>query len=190
MNYIPLPGIIRGFSWVLLFDKFNTQEKYQKLAFTAQQEIRNIGWQKVDFSSCQKVLDIGCGHGTDLISLGQKYNHLELCGYTISERQVELGNQKINQLNLEQRINIINGDSSQDEFPDSYDLIYGFEVICHIKKKEELFFNIRNHLNSEGHLVLSDFISNASFSIDYDAHSSYLITQKEWLDLLLSLIHI
>ncbi|NEO90106.1 MAG: SDR family NAD(P)-dependent oxidoreductase [Moorea sp. SIO3G5] len=184
LNYIPLPGIIRGFSWVLFFAKLKTQDKYHKLASTAQQEIRNIGWQKVDFYSCQKVLDIGCGHGTDLMALGQNHNHLELCGYTISDRQVELGNEKINQLNLEQRIKIVNGDSSQDEFPDNYDLIYGFEVICHIKKKEELFFNIRNHLNNEGHLVLSDFISNASFSIDYDAHSSYLINQQEWLDLL------
>ncbi|MBP0042085.1 MAG: acyltransferase domain-containing protein, partial [Roseofilum sp. SBFL] len=183
LNYIPLPGIIKGFSWVL-FAKLKTQGKYQELASTAQQEIRNIGWQKVDFSACQKVLDIGCGHGTDLMALGQKYNHLELCGYTISDRQVELGNKKINQLNLEQRIKILNGDSSQDEFPDHYDLIYGFEVICHIKKKEELFWNIRNHLNHEGHFVISDFISNASFNIDYDAHSSYLITQPEWLDLL------
>jgi len=192
LNYIPLPGIIRGFSWVL-FAKLKTQEKYHKLASTAQQEIRNIGWQKVDFSSCQKVLDIGCGHGTDLMALGQKYNHLELCGYTISNRQVELGNKKINQLNLEQRIKIINGDSSQDDFPDNYDLIYGFEVICHIKKKQELFLNIRNHLNNEGHFVISDFISNASFNIDYDAHSSYLITQQEWLYLLseshLKIIH-
>ncbi|NEQ72618.1 MAG: SDR family NAD(P)-dependent oxidoreductase [Okeania sp. SIO2C9] len=193
LNYIPLPGIMRGFSSILFFAKLKTQEKYHKLASTAQQEIRNIGWQKIDFSSCQKVLDIGCGHGTDLMTLGQKYNHLELCGYTISERQVELGNQKINQLNLEERLKIINGDSSQDEFPENYDLIYGFEVTCHIKKKKELFLNIRNHLNNEGNLVLSDFISNASFSIDYDAHSSYLITQQEWLDLLsqnhLKIIH-
>ena len=193
LNYIPLPAIIRGFSWVLFFAKLKTQEKYHKLASTAQQEIRNIGWQKVDFYSCQKVLDIGCGHGTDLMALGQKYNHLELCGYTISDSQVELGNKKIHQLNLEQRIKIVNGDSSQDEFPDNYDLIYGFEVICHIKKKEELFLNIRNHLNDQGHLVLSDFISNASFSLDYDAHSSYLITQQEWLYLLsqnhLKIIH-
>ncbi len=184
INYIPLPGIMRGFSWILFFAQLKTQEKSQKLASTAQQEIRNIAWQKVDFSSFQKVLDIGCGHGTDLMALGQKYNHLELCGYTISDRQVELGNQKISQLNLEDRAKIVNGDSSQDEFPDNYDLIYGFEVICHIKKKQELFLNIRNHLNNEGNFVMSDFISNASFNIDYDAHSSYLITQQEWLHLL------
>ncbi|MDJ1172323.1 type I polyketide synthase [Roseofilum sp. BLCC_M154] len=184
LNYIPLPGIIKGFSWVLFFAQLKIQEKYQKLASTAQQEIRNIAWQKVDFSACRKVLDIGCGHGTDLIALGQKYHHLELCGYTISEGQVELGNKKISQLNLEERVKIVNGDSSQDEFPDRYDLIYGFEVICHIKKKKELFLNIKNHLNDRGDFVISDFISNASFNIDYDAHSSYLATQQEWLDLL------
>ncbi|NEQ65234.1 MAG: SDR family NAD(P)-dependent oxidoreductase, partial [Symploca sp. SIO2D2] len=184
LNYIPLPGVIPDFSWILFFANFQTQGKYQKLASIAQQEIRNIGWKKVNFSSCYKVLDIGCGHGTDLIALAQEHNHLELCGYTISGQQVELGNQKIKQLNLEQRIIIINGDSSQDEFPDNYDLVYGFEVACHISKKEELFSNIRNHLNNEGYLVLSDFTSNASFSIDYDAHSSYLITQQEWLELL------
>ncbi|NEQ40369.1 MAG: SDR family NAD(P)-dependent oxidoreductase [Okeania sp. SIO3I5] len=184
LNYIPLPGIIKGFSWVQFFAKLETQEKYHKLASTAQQEIRNIGLQKVDFDSCQKVLDIGCGHGTDLMALGQKYNHLELCGYTISEGQVEVGNQKINQLKLQDRAKIVNGDSSQDEFPDNYDLIYGFEVICHIKKKKELFLNIKNHLKDRGNFVMSDFISNASFDIDYDAHSSYLITQKEWLYLL------
>ncbi|MDJ1179175.1 type I polyketide synthase [Roseofilum sp. BLCC_M91] len=184
LNYIPLPGIIKGFSWVLFFAKLKTQEKYHKLASTAQQEIRNIAWQQVDFSACRKVLDIGCGHGTDLMALGQKYNHLDLCGYTISEGQVELGNKKISQLNLEERVKIVNGDSSQDEFPDRYDLIYGFEVICHIKKKKELFLNIKNHLNDEGNFVISDFISNASFNIDYDAHSSYLITEQEWLYLL------
>ncbi|OJJ26222.1 hypothetical protein BI308_07420 [Roseofilum reptotaenium AO1-A] len=184
LNYIPLPGIIKGFSWVLFFAKLKIQERYHKLASTAQQEIRNIAWQKVDFSACRKVLDIGCGHGTDLMTLGQKYNHLELCGYTISEGQVELGNKKIRELNLEERARIVNGDSSQDEFPDHYDLIYGFEVICHIKKKKELFVNIKNHLNDKGHFVISDFISNASFNIDYDAHSSYLIAQQEWLYLL------
>ncbi|WP_287276156.1 MULTISPECIES: SDR family NAD(P)-dependent oxidoreductase, partial [unclassified Okeania] len=183
LNYIPLPGIIKGFSWVL-FAKLKSEQKYHKLASTAQKEIRNIGWQKVDFDSCQKVLDIGCGHGTDLMTLGEKYNHLNLCGYTISDRQVELGNKKISELNLQDRAKIVNGDSSQDEFPDNYDLIYGFEVICHIKKKKELFLNIKNHLKDRGNFVMSDFISNASFDIDYDAHSSYLITQKEWLYLL------
>ncbi|NEO74081.1 SDR family NAD(P)-dependent oxidoreductase, partial [Moorena sp. SIO3H5] len=181
LNYIPLPTIIRDFSWLL---EITSEKKYAKLIKIAQQETRKIGWRKVDFGSCKKVLDIGCGHGTDLIDLALKYDSLELCGYTISGAQVELGNRKINEFNLEQRVKILNQDSSKDEFPDNYDLMYGFEVICHIRNKNKLFLNIGNHLNNNGYFVVADFISNASFAIDYDAHSSYLITKQEWLNLL------
>ncbi|NET16700.1 MAG: SDR family NAD(P)-dependent oxidoreductase, partial [Okeania sp. SIO1H6] len=180
LNYAPLPQIIPGFSWLIEI----SEKKHDNLLKIAQQEIRRIAYEKIDFNCCKKVLDFGCGHGTDLIDLAKNHENMKLCGYTISKEQVELAHKKINRLNLQDRVQIFNRNSSHDEFPDNYDMIYGFEVACHVKNKEGLFTNIGNHLNQDGHLVLSDFISSGSFSIDYDAHSSYLIPKKEWLNLL------
>lgn len=181
INYPALPEIIKDFSWVLIGEK---SSKSAEIARIAREAMRKIAWRKIDFSTCQKVLDVGCGHGTDVVELARKYEQLETCGYSISKKQVEIGNHKIKKFNLQDRSQILHRDSSKDEFPDYYDLVYGFEVICHIPNKQGLFDNIDRHLNEKGHLVFADMISNASFSIDYDAHSSYLITKPEWLDLL------
>ncbi len=184
LNFAPFTEVIPGFSWILTFAYPEKYKKQIKFVFDKQKEMRNILWRNVDFSSCVRVLDFGCGYGADLINLAQKYEHLQLSGYTISNKQAEIANQEIYKLNLQDRITIFNRDSSSDDFPDQYDIIFGFEVASYIKNKRVLISNVNNHMKNRGLLILADFIANLAFPIEHEKTSSYIITKEQWIDLL------
>jgi len=177
------PEKVPDFSWIKCLTEAN-QEQSREMIVESQKELRKLLFSLVDFSSCQKVLDFGCGYGSDLIQLAEKYEHLQLTGYTISSEQAKFALQRVTKNQLQGRVKIFNRDSAKDEFPDFYDLVFGFEVAHHILEKKSLFANIGNHLNQQGYLVLADFISNSDFAIDHQETSSYFITKSEWVELL------
>jgi len=184
LTFAPFPEIVPGFSWVL--SGVNTPETRacHLLAVRAQQQLRKILFRNVDFSACKRVLDVGCGYGSDLITLARRYPHLELCGYTIAAEQARIANAKAQRLSLTNRVIAYHRDSAKDEFPGMFDMFWGVEAIHHIRDKDALLGNIERHLHEHGHLVMADFISNLSFPLEHHETSSYFITQDEWIDLL------
>ncbi|MEG5059108.1 type I polyketide synthase [Microcoleus sp. A2-C5] len=177
------PEKVSGFSWIKCLTEPN-QEQSREMIVESQKELRKLLFSLVNFSACQKVLDFGCGYGSDLIQLAENYENLQLSGYTISSEQAKFALQKVTKNQLQGRVKIFNRDSAKDEFPDFYDLVFGFEVAHHILDKKSLFANIGTHLNQQGYLVLADFISNSDFAIDHQETSSYFITKSEWVQLL------
>lgn len=183
LNYLPFPEILPGFSWVkLLSNRYNNPRLIQ-LVRDKHRELRNVLFRIVDFSEVKRALDIGCGYGSDLIRLAKAHDHLQLDGYTISSRQVDICSRKIALAALQDRIQIYHRDSTRDSFPGRYDLIYGIEVMVHIKDKKSLFVNIERHLNNDGYLVVADFTSNIRTEIDLDDIGTYTITGEQWLEL-------
>jgi myxalamid-type polyketide synthase MxaE and MxaD len=180
LTFAPFPEPVPGFSWIMLFANPQKYPEDAKMVLDAQKEIREILFGQVDFGRVSSVLDFGCGYGSDLIALAQKYEHLELCGYTISDKQATIVRQKIESRHLQGRISVFARDSARDDFPEHYDLVFGFEVASHIKDKPALFSNISRHLNPGGWLVLADFISNSTFAIEHDETSSYIVTKEKW----------
>ncbi|MGD1805493.1 type I polyketide synthase [Dapis sp. BLCC M126] len=177
------PEKVPDFSWIKCLTEPN-QENHLEMIFESQKELRQLLFAQVDFSACQKVLDFGCGYASDLVDLAQKYEHLQLNGYTISSEQAKFGSTRVRESQLQERVKIYNRDSAKDEFPNNYDLVFGFEVAHHILDKQALFTNISNHLNQQGYLVLADFISNSDIAIDHEETSSYFITKSEWVEFL------
>ena len=186
LTFVPFPEVVPGFSWIrtFAFPEDENNAKHRALVFREQQHMRRILFRHVDFSSCRRVLDFGCGYGSDLVRLGNQHPHLQLDGFTISARQREIVAQKIAGEKLQSRVRVFHRDSANDEFLERYDLVFGIEVACHIKNKDGLFRNIANHLSETGTLVLADFISNAQFAVEHASTSSYLSTQEEWAELL------
>ncbi|MEZ4867757.1 MAG: type I polyketide synthase [Caldilineaceae bacterium] len=184
LTFGPFAEVVPGFSWLRTQTKAHRYRSFTALSKLAQEEMRQMLFAEVDFAACRKVLDFGCGYGSDLIALAARYDHLELCGYTISSEQAQVAVQKVAMGGLQARVQVFNRDSARDPFPDQYDLVFGFEVAHHIKDKAALFANLANHTTANGYLVLADFISNASFAIEHEATSSYFITKEEWVALL------
>lgn len=162
-------------------------EKYpleREMVREKQVEMRQVLFCKEDFSRVQKVLDFGCGHGTDVIQIAELFPHIETHGFTITKAQAELGNQRIAQKNLGARAKIFNKDSSKDAFPDLYDIIVGIEVSFHIRNKHGLFQNISSSLNEGGTVLLIDYIANTRGPIVDQNVEVSIPTVQEWIELL------
>jgi polyketide synthase PksM len=162
-------------------------EKYpleREMVREKQVEMRQVLFCKENFSRVQKVLDFGCGHGTDVIQIAELYPHIETHGFTITKAQAELGNQRIAQKNLGARAKIFNKDSSKDAFPALYDIIVGIEVSFHIRNKHGLFQNISSSLNEEGTVLLIDYIANTRGPIVDQNVEVSIPTVQEWIELL------
>jgi len=148
VRFTPFPEIIPGFSWIQVMLEPENSPEHTELNLKYQDEMKRVLFRGIEFSSIDKVMDIGCGYSYDLIDLAEKYPHLQLNGYNISPEQVKIGQEKVQSLGYSQRVNIYNRDSSKQLFPDEYNLIYSCQVIHHMKRKEEVFLNISKHLSN------------------------------------------
>ncbi|MEM9271365.1 MAG: methyltransferase [Cyanobacteria bacterium P01_F01_bin.143] len=185
LRFSPFKKILPNFSWI---EVGLNPEKYPEiieLILKAQDEMKNVLYRGIDFSSISKVIDIGCGYSSDLINLAKKYPHLQLDGHNISPEQVEIGQQRIQSLGYSQQINIYNRDSTKDTFSDSYDLAISYQVIHHIQKKEDIFANLGKYLTNGGFFVGAEILSNLPFSpIEEPDSSAYFATRSKWAELL------
>jgi myxalamid-type polyketide synthase MxaE and MxaD len=184
LTFAPFEEPVPGFSWLLTFhDPDGSPQEVARLE-SAQKEMRRVLFRGIDFPALRTVLDFGCGYGSDLLSLAVAHPHLRLHGFTISGKQAEIANGKLVSRGLQDRVSVFHRNSAKDEFPGSYDLVFGFEVAHYIEDKHQLFSNIDRHLNDGGFVVLADFIANTVSEIRHDATSSYIITLDEWAKLL------
>lgn len=186
LNFAPLPEPVKGFSWVKTLLAPREHAQHFEMMLRAQRQTREVLFRHVDLQQCKRVLDFGCGHGSDLVSLGRRFPHLQLAGYTLSQKQAEIGNRAAIEAGVNDHVSIHVRNSVKDEFPPDNDLVFGFEVACHIQEKDALFDNISRNLRQGGYLLLADFISHGGFEIAHEETSSYLATKEKWLDLLSS----
>lgn len=184
LTFGPLPQIVPGFSWLVTLAHPEQYPAFVALSRRAQETMRDLLFREVDFSACRRLLDFGCGYGSDLIRVAEQNPWTECNGYTISSEQARIGRASAADRGLSTRVHIHHRDSAADAFPEGLDLAFGFEVVHHIKDKPALFRNLAAHLNDGAYLVLADFISNAEFAIEHAETSSYFITRGEWVELL------
>jgi len=183
LTFAPFRSLVPGFSFLNAF--FNAgDEEHGRLVVRAQKELRAALFGRVDFSGVAKVLDFGCGYSSDVIALAEKHPRLRLDGFTISAEQAAIGNERVRARNLGDRVRVFNRDSSRDEFPDQYDVVFGLEVAGHIEDKGGLFSNVTRHLAKSGMLLMADFVANTAVAIDHDELGTYASTKSGWADVL------
>ena len=90
LTYAPFAEVLPGFSWILFLGAPHLCPEHTAAGLKAQLTMRDALFRQVDFAACRNVLDFGCGYGSDLIRLAERYPHLQLDGYTISPRQAEI----------------------------------------------------------------------------------------------------
>lgn len=184
LTFAPFPEVVPGFSWVVALSNPAANPEHFRILSEGQVQLRQTLFRHVDFSRCRHVQDIGCGYGSDLIDLGRRHPHLQLSGFSLSDRQVEVATARAREDGLGERVRFVKKDSARDDFPAENDVIFGFEVAHHVKDKDALFSNIGRHLREDGHLLLADFISEAAFPIEHTSTSSFFPTRAQWVDLL------
>ncbi|UXI65926.1 SDR family NAD(P)-dependent oxidoreductase [Tahibacter amnicola] len=184
LTFCPFEERIPSFSMTQVLlqpDRFPQEVAYLK---ERQRQMRSVLFYKEPFAQIRRVLDIGCGHGTDLIQLAGYYDHLRADGFTITREQAILGNKRIAALGQSERVRIFNKDSTRDAFPEKYDLAIGVEVTCHIHEKHALFQNIAAALQPGGRLLMADFVVNLRGAIQDKSVEVSIPTIRDFMDIL------
>jgi SAM-dependent methyltransferase len=94
----------------------------------------------------QRVLEIGCGLGTDTISFARAGAHIT--AVDLSGRSLELARQRAQVFGLQDQIQFVEANAERlSEFvpPAPYDLVYSFGVIHHTPHPERVLEQIRTH---------------------------------------------
>lgn len=131
-------------------DNFSVEE--------AQDEATNklLSWST--FDSHSQVLDIGCGNGTTIQKLIDKF---DCCvdGIDISGVRIAKAQSSLREHIIRDRVNIFRGDAEELPFRDKrYTHVISQSTIYHIKNKERVFSEIFRTLRPEGELLLDDIM--------------------------------
>ncbi|WP_328940696.1 acetylserotonin O-methyltransferase [Streptomyces sp. NBC_00250] len=152
--------LLAGSSATTLYELLGEDENLEKV-FTAMMEHQSRSVVEdfvdtVDFSSYQRVLDVGGGTGTNAISFAQRWPQLQA---TILElpNVAKMANDRIAEAGLSERVRAIGTDILQDEFPtSSHDcVVYSrFLEIWSPEQVRELFAKTYRALEPGGHMVI------------------------------------
>jgi acyl transferase domain-containing protein/acyl carrier protein/SAM-dependent methyltransferase len=184
LTFGAFPKKIPGFSMTRVAMNAHKYPEELEMIKERQRELRQVLFYREHFDRIQTFLDIGCGHGTDVIQVAALYPHIQTHGFTITESQAILGKRRIENMNLGSRARIYHKDSSKDQLPDNCDIILGVEVTFHIRDKDALFQKMADALSDNGKILLMDYICNLRGSIIDPSVEISIPTQQQWIDLL------
>jgi SAM-dependent methyltransferase len=105
-----------------------------------------------DFARWQgkKVLEIGCGIGTDTISFARA--GAQVTAVDLTEKSLEVARQRAKVFGLEDRVRFLQADAeklSQSVPVEHYDLVYSFGVIHHTPQPEKVIEEIRKYVGPD-----------------------------------------
>lgn len=139
------------------------QGKFGKMVVNAMNKghapLCNWAFDLVSFDNEEKVLDVGCGGGGNIIRLLKKYPSIKVDGVDYSATSVESSIQ--NTQKFKSRTNIVCGDVMNLPFEDnSYDKVISFESIYFWPDPVEGLKEIAMVLKDKGRIILALEMTN------------------------------
>lgn len=108
----------------------------------------------------KKVLEIGCGIGTDAVNFAR--NGAIYTGIELSEESLNLARKRFNLYNLKGNFHLLNAENIFEFFQDeTFDLIYSFGVIHHTPNPNEVIENVKKLLAQDGEFRLMLYAKNS-----------------------------
>ncbi|QSQ14523.1 non-ribosomal peptide synthetase [Myxococcus landrumensis] len=183
--FAPLRERPPGFSWLKTFvEPEKHRAEYERMV-ASQREMKDLLLSRLPGSKREfRVLDLGCGLGTDLLGLARRHPSLQGHGHTLSPRQAEACRRRFELAGLGHRLEVSCRDSAHGDYADTYAAIIGFEVTFHIADKENLFRLVARHLEPDGRLLLIDVVTTTVTEIDAAHLGQHTSTQRQFAEVL------
>jgi len=133
----------------------------------------------------EKILDVGCGHGLQLITAATQITSGKVIGIDIWRREDQFNNSVTRTMRnakmkgVADRIRLITADMRQMQFAnESFDLIFASQSICNIKSKigrEKAVKEMMRVLKPGGRIIIVDFF--------YTNEYMHVLSQTRWSSL-------
>ena len=119
--------------------------------------------ESVDLKTNNRILDIGCGYGDqDIHWLSKLPSQSSLIAIDISQKQIDMANQKRLQLNIDQnRLNFIKCDAMKIKslFKKNYfNCIICLESAFHYSNRKHFFSHVKSLLKTNGLFIIGDIV--------------------------------
>lgn len=104
-------------------------------------------------------LEIGAGSGTLASLIVEKNENINITAVEISTDMVVVANEYIKKKELDQKINMINGDIEDEKLLKKlgkFDLVYSTFSLHHWENPKEVIVNLMQYLNDDGVLMIYD----------------------------------
>ncbi|WP_413628063.1 cyclopropane-fatty-acyl-phospholipid synthase family protein [Fructilactobacillus vespulae] len=130
-------------------------EKPTDSLYQAQENKINHILKKLDLKPNLKLLDIGCGWGTLMLTAAKNY-HVRVVGVTLSQEQYDYVNQQIKRLGLEDYAEVRLQDYRKIPATEMFDYITSVGMFEHVGKDnlEEYFKTVSDHLVEGGNALI------------------------------------
>ena len=162
LKYVPSPSASETAAY---YDKetehyLNTYGKiFQAARPSSDEEFLDYFIEYMGIKDGMNLLDAGCGVGGPSIYFAQKKD-VKIDGVTVSKKQVEMANKFVNELKLEDRVKIKQGDFQKlDKLysANSYDIVFFLESLGYADSLESVLSGVYKVLKPEGSVYIKDF---------------------------------
>lgn len=107
----------------------------------------------------ERVIDIGCGFGTNAIHCARNFHPKRITGVNISSVQIEIGERLVAEAQLQDRIDFVEASATSMPFPtSSVDKILSIEAAFHFDTRQDFFEDALRILRPGGLLALADLV--------------------------------
>ena len=123
----------------------------------------DIGWRKkalkqLESIDAKKLLDVATGTADVAIMAAKQFKLTKIIGIDISDGMLDVGRQKIVKANLQNTIELLNGDSEAINFPDNtFDAVTVAFGVRNFEDLEKGLSEIKRVLKPRGKLVVLEF---------------------------------
>lgn len=121
-------------------------------------------YQKIDFSNCHRILEIGCGVGAQVAMIAKMFPDLCIDGIDFMESQINRANHVLADLMASQRVNLAIASAYKLPFPGQYyDGVCIFSVLEHVEQPLAVLNEARRVLKSSGVLYCTEVFNSGLY---------------------------
>jgi erythromycin 3''-O-methyltransferase len=115
------------------------------------------------FTPDDHVLDVGFGYADQDLFWMERYGPAHIHGLNTNQQQVDVGNRRVSERQLERRIRLSVGSATAMPFaPDSFDVVVALESAHHFVTRDDFFREAYRVLRAGGRIVTAEALAAPS----------------------------